>query len=232
MTSGINNYKSAIGTTKDSTTQTTSTNNAAAASKTDAKLASASIAQDDFLNLLVHQLQNQDPLNPMENQEFAVQLATFSQLEQLVQINDKVGSTSAANGSASEMAAYLGNQVTFNDNLTRVSNGSGSNLLVDIPAGTQSLRIDLMDAEGTVVSSLSHDGALAAGKQILALENLDVPDGKYEAKVVAVGANGRFSNIDSKSTGSVSGFVMEPEPRLLVGSEEVAIADVGAVYKG
>jgi len=45
------------------------------------------IGQEEFLNLLVHQLQNQDPLNPMKSEEFAVQLAQFSSLEQLIQIN-------------------------------------------------------------------------------------------------------------------------------------------------
>ena len=49
-----------------------------------------SIGKSDFLKLLVAQLQNQDPLNPIKNEEFVVQLATFSSLEQLISINDAV----------------------------------------------------------------------------------------------------------------------------------------------
>jgi flagellar basal-body rod modification protein FlgD len=47
-------------------------------------------SKDEFLKLLVAQLQNQDPLNPMQGDAFVAQLATFSSLEQLVSINENV----------------------------------------------------------------------------------------------------------------------------------------------
>lgn len=48
------------------------------------------LGESDFLKLLVTQLQNQDPTNPMDNQQFVAQLATFSSLQQLISINDAV----------------------------------------------------------------------------------------------------------------------------------------------
>ncbi len=51
---------------------------------------STNIDKDAFLTLLVTQLKNQDPTNPQSNEEFIAQLATFSSLEQLTQINDGV----------------------------------------------------------------------------------------------------------------------------------------------
>lgn len=57
------------------------------------------IGKDEFLKLLVAQLQNQDPLSPLKNEEFVAQLATFSSLEQLISINKAVQQLSDASQS-------------------------------------------------------------------------------------------------------------------------------------
>jgi flagellar basal-body rod modification protein FlgD len=56
----------------------------------------ANIGKDEFLKLLVAQLEHQDPMNPVDNQQFLAQLASFSSLEQLISINDGVTKLSAA----------------------------------------------------------------------------------------------------------------------------------------
>jgi flagellar basal-body rod modification protein FlgD len=58
----------------------------------------ATVDKTQFLNLLVTQLKNQDPMNPLKSDEFIAQLATFSSLEQLISINQAV--TKLSNGSA------------------------------------------------------------------------------------------------------------------------------------
>ncbi len=73
-----------------------STVNSVGPTYTDATLSAKSssgsqeIGKTEFLKLLVTQLQNQDPMNPVDNQEFIAQLATFSSLEQLISINNGV----------------------------------------------------------------------------------------------------------------------------------------------
>jgi flagellar basal-body rod modification protein FlgD len=56
--------------------------------------------EDTFLKLLVSQIQNQDPLNPADGVQFLTQLTGFSQLEQLMQINQELSSSTAANSTA------------------------------------------------------------------------------------------------------------------------------------
>jgi len=71
----------------------------AAASSSSAKATDKStkdVSTNEFLKLLVTQLQNQDPLNPMDNSQFLTQLATFSSMEQLISINQGVTSLSDA----------------------------------------------------------------------------------------------------------------------------------------
>ena len=72
---------------------------AAAASNDSAKAIAKStndVTTNEFLKLLVTQLQNQDPLDPMDNSQFLTQLATFSSMEQLISINQGVTSLSDA----------------------------------------------------------------------------------------------------------------------------------------
>ena len=76
------------------------------------------LGKDDFLNLLVAQLQHQDPLNPAESTEFTAQLAQFSSLEQLSNINDNLKNmelfqTSVTN---SQAVSYIGKEITAKGN--------------------------------------------------------------------------------------------------------------------
>lgn len=65
-----------------------------------------------FLNMMTTQLQNQDPTDPMDSDQFAVQLATFSGVEQQVQTNDLLGQLLATTGSQAmaQMAGWVGQE--------------------------------------------------------------------------------------------------------------------------
>ncbi len=85
--------------------------------KTEVRKTGDNLGKDDFLNLLMTQLKNQDPSNPMDNTEFIAQMATFSSLEQMVNIGsqlDKIIENNSKNSlvSGSEL---IGKQVTWKD---------------------------------------------------------------------------------------------------------------------
>jgi flagellar basal-body rod modification protein FlgD len=73
-----------------------------------------SLTQDDFLKLLTVQLQNQDPLKPMEDAQFMGQMAQFASLEQTKELNSTVTSLSTSLGFTSAQQ-FLGKNVTIND---------------------------------------------------------------------------------------------------------------------
>ncbi|PKL50799.1 MAG: flagellar hook assembly protein FlgD [Candidatus Riflebacteria bacterium HGW-Riflebacteria-2] len=72
------------------------------------------LGKDDFLRLLTVQLQNQDPMNPMEDMNFISQMSSFSSLEQMLNMNKSLEAMSAilAGNSHTQAMMYLGTTVT------------------------------------------------------------------------------------------------------------------------
>lgn len=185
------------------------------------------VGKDEFLQLLVTQLKNQDPLEPMKGEEFAVNLAQFSQLEQLIAINQKLtGSDDSA--AVASLAGYLGKEITLVDNNIQFSNGDGGIIKFDLAQEASSVRVELLNSDGSV-KDVIEIGELNAGRQAVALAGNTSENGTYAYRIMAKGRDGREFQVAGRVAGVVSGFVPGPEPKLLIGSREVdpsAIAEV------
>lgn len=76
----------------------------------------SNLGKDDFLQLLTTQLKNQDPMNPMQDMDFIGQMAQFSSLEQMLNLNtgvDKIN-TALTNNTTTQAMMFLGTNVTAN----------------------------------------------------------------------------------------------------------------------
>ena len=100
----VNNYTNLANITTTPTTSTQSTT-----AMTDA--ANDTLGKDAFLKLLIAELSNQDPLNPMEDREFVSQMATFSSLEQMQNMNKTLESMAEANKFSA--VQYIGKAIAF-----------------------------------------------------------------------------------------------------------------------
>jgi len=89
----------------------------------------STLTQDDFLKLLTVQLQNQDPLKPMEDAQFMGQMAQFATLEQSKELNASVATLSTSLGFTSAQQ-FLGKNVTLNDAGTEVTGKVAGVMLV------------------------------------------------------------------------------------------------------
>ena len=112
------------------TTSKAATSSAANSTSTSTSSTAANgLGETDFLNLLITQLKNQDPLNPMKDTEFIAQLASFSSLQQMQQMNTNFSSFTQQQNYMSAIA-MIGKQVTTSDGLSgvvsKVSNNSGT----------------------------------------------------------------------------------------------------------
>lgn len=181
------------------------------------------IGKDEFLQLLVVQLKHQDPLDPMKDEQFAVNLAQFSQLEQLIAINDKMGE-----GDLSSLATYLGHQVTLNSDKIAVRHKEGGRVSFNLDRDSTAVKVELLDAQDRVVTT-KELGEFAAGKHLVSLEQLEVNDGEYRIRVVARGTAGEERQVQGFAAGIVNGFVPGPEAVLLVDGREVKPASIREV---
>ena len=100
--------------TTTSTVGANNTTNNTANSSSSYAAAQASVDYNSFLKLLVTQMQNQDPTQPMDATQYVSQLATFSNVEQAVQMNSKL-ETLIANSSLSQAEGWIGRTLTSAD---------------------------------------------------------------------------------------------------------------------
>jgi flagellar basal-body rod modification protein FlgD len=105
-------------------------------------VAQASLGKDDFLKLFVTQLQHQDPMNPMTDQDFMGQMASFSTLEQVS--NLAASNATLASGAALDQAVGLiGRRVTYTDTAGETRTGVVER--VSTQDGQPALRVDGVD---------------------------------------------------------------------------------------
>jgi flagellar basal-body rod modification protein FlgD len=184
---------------------------------------SKQLDRSDFLNILVQQLKNQDPLEPMKNEEFAVNLAQFSQLEQLISINNNLsGSAGGGVSDVSSLAGYLGQEVLLADDTLTFTGGGSDSIQLNLPQATSGLFLELTKAgPAGQVERIALPG-LEAGSHQVSLSGLGVADGDYTFSVKGVGVGGTEFSADALVVGTVSGFVPGPDAKLVIGDREVS----------
>ncbi|MCB0332401.1 MAG: hypothetical protein KDD55_02810 [Bdellovibrionales bacterium] len=185
------------------------------------------VDKNEFITLLVTQLQNQDPLNPMANEEFAVQLAQFTQVEQLIGINEKLAAEQSA-GDFSSMASYLGHEVILNSSVVEVENGEGGQVSFDLKEDAMAVTLQLVDSAGVVREEVNL-GEMSAGKHSAELSDLTTHSGEFSVQVEAVSTIGAPFQTTANVSGIVSGYVPGPDPVLLVGDREIGTSEIQEV---
>ncbi|CAI2716892.1 flagellar hook assembly protein FlgD [Nitrospina watsonii] len=174
------------------------------------------LGKDDFMKLMIAQLSNQNPLNPMDGQEFSAQLAQFSALEQMTNVNTNIqkliDSQQAATNSS--MINMIGKQVDVQGNSVAHEAEQTHNLNYALTGHADTVTVDVYDALGQLVRTLSGTGG--EGNNTALWDGLDqsgnaVNPGNYTFTVKAIDPSGNSVDSQTFTKGSVSEVLFEED---------------------
>ncbi|MEX1055960.1 MAG: flagellar hook capping FlgD N-terminal domain-containing protein, partial [Rhodothermales bacterium] len=117
----------------------------------------SALGKNEFLRLLVAQISNQDPLNPMQGHEFAAQLAQFSSVEQLMNIGDVLTKNGELNGLLAQSvnsgvaSGLIGKSIETKGNQINWSGEGVSELNFKLADSAQSVTVTIRDKVGNVI---------------------------------------------------------------------------------
>lgn len=150
MTSAISSVTGTTGTSSGNTTKTA--------------LADATASQDRFLKLLVAQLNNQDPMNPMDNAQMTSQMAQINTVTGIQQLNETMKSmgTQFASMQALQSASLIGHGVLLEGNTLSIDAGKAKGA-IELPAFADSVKVDILSPAGQLLDTLNL-GAMGTGR--------------------------------------------------------------------
>jgi len=186
---------------------------------------------DTFLSILTTQLRNQNPLDPMDTNQFTQQLVQFTSVEQQLKTNEFLEALMLSNQASvnTDAVSYIGKEVTSSGDRAQLVNGVatwGFNAETIASDAT----VTIKDSLGNVV--YAENGSLAAGAGTFAWDGRGSdgnmrPDGVYTISISAKNLAGRNVNVSTETRGIVTAVDFSgQEPVLTTGGGTVRLSDV------
>lgn len=195
------------------------------------------LGKEDFLSLLVAQLQNQDPLNPDNPTEFTAQLAQFSSLEQLFNLNDSMEGLVSAFNSADRLSTLntIGKEAAYTSSSFRYS---GDPVVLGYQIDNQASEVTLaLQKDGATIAILE-GRELSKGTHYLSWDGVSgsgqpAPVGDYTIVVQAKAAQGDSIAASPVVRAEVTGVDLEGEKggTLITTSGEVSFSTILGVFE-
>ena len=194
---------------------------------------SPDLGKEEFLKLLVAQLQNQDPMNPSSPEQMASQLAQFSSLEQLINVNSLLTEQTASNAAMalalnnSAAVGVLGKDVMAVGDSVAVTGAGDETVTVGVEAGGEATLI-LYDEGGLVVGS-REVGPVGGGRQDIELGDAAVglDPGNYRYELIVTGADGAPLEVQTFMHTRIDGLRYGPQgPVLIAGTQEIPLSNI------
>lgn len=198
------------------------------------------LGEDQFLQLLVKQMQYQDPLDPMSNEEWIAQLAEFSSLEQLSQLNDSLSQSldwdylQMQTINNTNATSLIGKDVTATYSTIYLDDDNMPQIAYNTTEFAQKVTINISDADGNVVRTIVTEN-VEPGQNSIAWDGRDkngdrLEDGFYTVDITGVDANGEDMTPSTYLEGRVTGVVYrDGSAYLKVNGVEVPLSEVNSI---
>jgi flagellar basal-body rod modification protein FlgD len=183
-----------------------------------------------FLQLLTTQLQNQDPLSPMDTNQFTQQLVEFAGVEQQMKTNDTLSTLVSLQQSAqtTQALSLVGATVVVNGTTAQLANGQASWALNATQPATATITITAPSGQTAYTAT----GAVNSGSQTYTWNGVGNdgtvwPAGNYTLTATAVSASGQSTTITTQVEGQVSSDdLTKTPPALSIGGQTYTINDI------
>jgi flagellar basal-body rod modification protein FlgD len=190
---------------------------------------------DTFLTLLTTQLKNQNPLEPLDTNQFTSQLVQFAGVEQQINMNQQLTSLVALQKATQTTSAmsFLGSTATVDGTTTKLANGAASwSFSVDKPS---TATVNIKNSTGALAYSGSYP--LSPGAQNFNWDGrgnngVKWPDGDYTLSVVAKDATGTSVAVSTEVKGTVDSIDLTQDPPMLkIGGQSFSLDKIKQVVR-
>lgn len=215
-----------------STTAIGSTTSATAAAATTAT-SNTELDKDAFLQLLVTQLQNQNPLNPQDSTEFMSQMAELSSLEQLQNMNSGIEDLSSLQAASlnTQNVEMVGKTVRYKGDEVTIKEGEPLKLRYDLAAEADKVTVTVKNSAGGIEATVSLSGH-DKGQNDVTLDDLGLEAGSYTVEYSASDEAGENVGVTSYGIGRVTGVTFANNQTLLmVGNQTISPGNVTEVLE-
>jgi flagellar basal-body rod modification protein FlgD len=217
------------------TVSSTSNSTSSTSSSSSSSSSSSTISSSDFLNLLLSELQNQDPLNATSTTDFMNQLTSYANFTEQQSINSSMTSLASSFSSLVTLNSvnYIGHTVTAKTDTATLSDGSAT-FGYNLSAASSNVTITVKDSSGNTVytgtgtgnqgdNTFTWDGKNSSGTQL-------ADGGQYTISVTATDSAGNSVFNYATTSGKVTGIdTSTSTPSLTVNGVSVSAADIIAV---
>ena len=198
----------------------------------------SNLGKDEFLTMLVAQLQAQDPMNPMDSTSFTAQLAQFSSLEQLQSINQNIQNmeNTESNLLNTQTISFIGQNVTAYGNSFTVTDGVPNEGTFNLNDNAANVFVRIYDEPGNLVNTIE-TGPLESGNQTFEWQGRDmegnlVQDGTYSFELTAVDRNDEVVDATTFTTGYITGVTFQNGyASLLAGDLKIPVSNIVKVIE-